>query len=167
MEKSINANKYKELSNSRKIYKKGNVIVGSIKSIEPYGVFVKIDENTTGLLHINDISVSRINHPNDRFKIGSKVKAIVKNYDADTGKLSLSSKEVFGTWKENIKDLNEKTIVKGIVRNRDKYGVFVELKPNLVGLADYKSYVSYGDEVNVYIKKISNETKKVKLVIVD
>lgn len=120
-----------------------------------------------GLLHINDISISRINHPSDRFKIGNKVKASVKKYDSNTGKLSLSTKELLGTWEDNIKKFEEKTVVKGIIRNRDKYGVFVELTPNLVGLAEYKGYVSYGDEVNVFIKKISNETKKVKLVIVD
>ena len=140
---------------------------GIVKSIQPYGVFVEVDKNMVGLLHINDISVSRINHPSDRFKIGSKIKVSVKKYDVDTGKLSLSTKELLGSWEDNIKDFNEKTVVKGIVRNRDKYGVFVELKPNLVGLAEYKSYVSYGDEVNVFIKKISKETKKVKLVIVD
>ena len=167
MGKSITFNNYKELSNSQKVYKKGEILTGTIKNIEPYGVFVKINQNTTGLLHINDISISRINHPSDRFKIGSKIKVLVKNYDNDTGKLSLSTKEIFGTWEENIKDYSEKTVVKGIVRNRDKYGVFIELKPNLVGLAEYKSYVSYGDEVNVFIKKISNETKKVKLLIVD
>ena len=72
-----------------------------------------------------------------------------------------------GSWEGNIKDFEEKTVVKGIVRNKDKYGIFIELKPNLVGLAEYKGYVSYGDEVNVFIKKISKETKKVKLVIVD
>ena len=140
---------------------------GTVKSIEPYGVFVEVGKNMVGLLHINDISVSRINHPSDRFKVGNKIKVSVKKYDVDTGKLSLSTKEILGSWEENIKEFNEKTVVKGIVRNRDKYGVFVELKPNLVGLAEYKSYVSYGDEVNVFIKKISKETKKVKLVIVD
>lgn len=167
MEKSIITNNYKELSNSRKVYKKGNVLTGTVKSVQPYGVFVEVGKNMVGLLHINDISISRINHPSDRFKIGSKLKVQVKNYDEDTGKLSLSTKEIFGTWEDNVKEFTEKTVVKGIVRNRDKYGVFVELKPNLVGLAEYKSYVSYGDEVNVFIKKISNETKKVKLVIVD
>ena len=147
--------------------KKGNIIQGKIKSIEPYGAFVEVSENVVGLLHINDISISRINHPSDRFKVGNKIKVLVKSYDSDTGKLSLSTKELLGSWEDNIKDFEEKTVVKGIVRNKDKYGIFIELKPNLVGLAEYKGYVSYGDEVNVFIKKISKETKKVKLVIVD
>ena len=167
MEKSSVLNNYKELSNSRKVYKKGDVVLGTVRGIEPYGVFVEVSKNMVGLLHINDISVSRINHPSDRFKLGNKIKAEVKKFDVDTGKLSLSTKELFGSWDDNIKNFEEKTVVKGIIRNRDKYGVFVELTPNLVGLAEYKGYVSYGDEVNVFIKKISKETKKVKLVIVD
>ena len=150
-----------------KKYKKGSVLQGTIKSIQPYGAFVEVSPNVVGLLHIKDISISRINNTSDRFRVGNQIKVMVKHYDMDTGRLMLSTKELFGTWKENIKDITEKTIVKGVVRNKDKYGVFVELKPNLVGLAKYKGYVSYGDEVNVFVKKISEETKKVKLVIVD
>lgn len=167
MNESIINKNYKDYSNAIKKFKKGNIISGTVKSIQPYGVFVEIEKNIVGLLHINDISVSRIKHPSDRFKVGSKIKVSVKRFDSDTGKLSLSTKELFGTWEENIKEFEENTTVKGIIRNRNKYSVFVELKPNLVGLAEYKSYVSYGDEVNVFIKKISKETKKVKLVIVD
>lgn len=154
-------------SNQKRIFRKGSILQGTVKSIQPYGAFVEVAENVVGLLHIEDISVSRIKHPKDRFKVGSKIKVLVKNYDSNTGRLSLSTKELLGSWDDNIKDFSEKMVVKGIIRNRDKYGVFVELKPNLVGLAEYKGYVSYGDEVNVFIKKISEETKKVKLVIVD
>lgn len=156
-----------ETARKMKCYQKGNIVYGTVKSIKPYGAFIEVSKNVVGLLHINDISNSRINRPEDRLRIGSKIKAKVKNYDSKTGRLVLTTKELYGTWEENIKDFKENTIVKGTVRNKDKYGVFVELKPNLVGLAEYKGYVSYGDKVNVFIKKISEETKKVKLVIVD
>lgn len=58
--------------------------------------------------------------------------------------------------------------VKGIVKEEDKYknGIFIELKPNLVGLAEYKEGYIYGQEVKVYIKKIMKEKKKIKLLIV-
>lgn len=165
--KNYNLNDFKKLSNSHKVYKRGKIFYGTVKSIKPYGVFVEVDKNMTGLLHTNDISTSIINNPEDRFKVGSKIKVSVKKFDSDTGKLSLSTKNLLGSWEDNIKGLKEEMVVKGIVRNRDKYGVFVELKPNLVGLAEYKSCVSYGDEVNVVIKKISPETKKVKLSILE
>ena len=73
-----------------------------------------------------------------------------------------------GTWEDNIRKFKERTVVKGVVRNKEKYGVFIELAPNLVGLADMKNEsISYGDKVNVLIKKISPDTKKIKLVILD
>ena len=58
-------------------------------------------------------------------------------------------------------------VVKGIVKECDKYknGIFIELKPNLVGLAEYKENIEYGQEVEVYIKKIMPEKKKIKLII--
>jgi ribosomal protein S1 len=73
-----------------------------------------------------------------------------------------------GNWDENIKEFSEKTVVEGIVKETDKFknGIFIELKPNLVGLAEYKEGVEYGQKVNVYIKKIIKERKKIKLFIV-
>ena len=147
---------------------KGMLVKGKVKNIQPYGAFIELQKGIVGLLHIEDISVCRIQSPADVFKIGDVVVTKVKSYDKDTGRISLNYKDLLGTWEENIKEIEEKTIVKGIVRNREKFGVFIELKPNLVGLAeDKKLSVSYGDVVNVYIKKISPETKKIKLVILD
>lgn len=59
-------------------------------------------------------------------------------------------------------------IVKGIAREteKSKNGIFVELKPNLVGMAEYKENIEYGQNVEVYIKKIVPDKKKVKLIIV-
>ncbi len=151
----------------KKIFKKNNVLQGVVKSIQPYGAFVEVSKNIVGLLHIEDISISQINNPMDRYKIGDKIKVKVKAFDSNTGKLSLSTKELYGSWEDNIKEFKENSVVKGIVRKNDKYGIFVELKPNIIGLAKCKRFVSYGDEVNVFIKKISSETKKVKLVILD
>ena len=59
--------------------------------------------------------------------------------------------------------------VTGIARETEKRknGIFVELKPNLIGLADYKQNIEYGNNVNVYIKRIVPEKKKIKLIIID
>ena len=58
--------------------------------------------------------------------------------------------------------------VKGIAREieKAKNGIFAELRPNLVGLAEYKEGIEYGENVEVYIKKIIPEKKKVKLIII-
>ncbi len=146
--------------------KEGMVLSGIVRNMEQYGVFIDVGGGVTGLLHIEDISVARIKHPNERFKIGDRIKVIVKSFDRETGRIILSHKELLGNWEDNIKEFKEGTTVIGIARAREKNGIFVELKPNLVGLAEHKSGVEYGQRVSVFIKKIVPEKKKIKLVIV-
>lgn len=145
----------------------GKVLNGKIKSIQPYGVFVELARNVTGLLHIENISVGRIRHPSERFKVGQSIRVVVKSIDSDTGKIVLSHKEFLGTWEENVEKFSEGEIVTGIVREKEKNGIFIELLPNLIGLAEYVSDVSYGEKVQVKIKKILPERHKIKLVILD
>ena len=122
---------------------------------------------TSGLLHIEDMSVSRIKSPYERFEIGQKVEVLVKNIDQEKNRVSFTYKELLGTWEDNIKEYEQGTVVKGIARDttKDKNGIFIELKPNLVGLAEYKENIEYGQDVNVFIKKIIPEKKKIKLLI--
>ena len=133
-----------------------------------FGAFVEIGGGVVGLLHIEDISVSRIKSPEERFFIGQKINVMIKSIDKDNNKIVLSYKELLGDWDENVKEYTEKTVVEGIVKETDKIknGIFIELKPNLVGLAEYKDGVEYGQKVNVYIKKIIKERKKIKLLII-
>lgn len=123
----------------------------------------------SGLLYIEDICVSRIKSPYERFKVGQEVKVMVKSINKDENKISFTYKELLGTWEDNIKEFRQGTVVHGIVRDaeKSKNGIFVELKPNLVGLAEYKDNIEYGQNVDVYIKKIVPEKKKVKLLIFD
>jgi len=146
--------------------KEGMVLSGIVRNMEQYGVFVDVGGGVTGLLHIEDISVARIRHPNERFKIGDKIKVLVKSFDRETGRIILSHKELLGTWEDNIIEFKEGSTVIGTIRAREKNGIFIELKPNLVGLAEHKPGVEYGQTVSVFIKKIVPEKKKIKLVIV-
>lgn len=146
----------------------GQEVCGIVKNIKPYGVFVEIGGGVVGLAHIEDLSVARIKTPYERLKIGQKINIMVKSIDRNTGKVILSYKETLGTWEENVKNFEEGTKVKGIIREteKNKNGIFVELTPNLVGMAEYKENLEYGQSVNVYIKKIIPEKKKIKLVII-
>ena len=72
-----------------------------------------------------------------------------------------------GTWLENAKELNAGETVCGIVRSITDYGIFVELKPNLAGLAENKEGVELGNMVSVFIKNLIPEKMKAKLAIVD
>lgn len=146
----------------------GSVVKGTVKNIRKFGAFVEIDKGPVGLLHIEDISVSRIKSPEERFSIGQKIDVMIKSIDKQNNKVVLTYKELLGNWDENVEEYNEKTVVEGIVKEPDKFknGIFIELKPNLVGLAEYKEGLEYGQKVNVYIKKIIKDRKKIKLLIV-
>lgn len=146
----------------------GMIVKGIVKSMQPYGVFVEIGGGIVGLLHIEDISIARIKSPAERLKIGQKINVMVKCIDRKLERVILTYKELLGDWDENVKDFQEGTVVTGIAREIEKYknGIFIELKPNLVGMAEYKEGIEYGQNVEVYVKKIIPEKKKVKLIIV-
>lgn len=146
--------------------KPGMKLKGFVRNITQYGVFIDVGAGVTGLLKIEDISVVRIMHPNERFNLGQRVEVLVKKFDRDTGRIEFTYKELLGTFEDNVKDLKEGDIIEGFVRAREKNGIFVELKPNLVGLAEHRSGVEYGQKVLVHIKKIVPDKKKIKLIIV-
>ena len=111
--------------------KPGDIVNGIVTNIRPFGVFVEIGGGISGLLHIENISVARIKNPNERFKVGQKIKIMIKSIDKENNRIDLTYKELLGTWKENIEDLKEGTVVTGIVRNKEKLGrgIFIEIKP--------------------------------------
>lgn len=143
----------------------GDIINAKVTHLEPFGAFVDIGCGIPSLIPIDLISVSRISHPSDRFLIGQNIKAIVKS--TEKGKITLSHKELLGTWQENADLYSTGETVTGIVRSVEDYGIFVELSPNLAGLAELKEGVEPGNMVSVYIKAIIPEKMKVKLIIVD
>ena len=150
-----------------KLSDKGKRFRGVVKSIQPYGAFIRTDSGFDGLLYIEDISVARIKSPEERLKVGQKIDVVIKDVDELKNRVFFSHKEILGTWDENIEGLEEKEIVTGIVREteKNKKGIFIEIKPNLVGMAEYKDGLEYGQKVNVYVKKIIKDKKKIKLII--
>ena len=147
--------------------KKGQIVNGTVTGIKPYGAFIEIDNGPVGLAFIEDLSVVRIKSPEERLKIGQKVKCMVKEVNEETKRINLSYKDCLGTWDENVKNFKEGMTVKGIVRNTEekKNGIFIELTPNLVGMVEYTDKLEYGQPIDVYIKKIIPEKKKIKLVV--
>jgi len=144
----------------------GDIIDARVSHMENFGVFADVGAGVSALLPIDAISVSRIPHPNARFTAGQMIKAVVRGRD-DQGRLLLSHKELLGTWEENASLFSPGETVPGIVRSVEKYGVFVELTPNLAGLAEYSEEVADGYHASVYIKSILPERMKIKLIIVD
>ena len=118
------------------------------------------------LISIDQISVSRISHPRDRFAVGESIYAVVKAVEPE-GRVQLSHKELLGTWAENAELYLPGETVAGVIRSVEDYGVFVELTPNLAGLAEPCEGVRAGQHAGVYIKSILPEKMKIKLIIVD
>lgn len=145
----------------------GDIIPARITHLEHFGAFVDVGCGIASLLSIDCISVSRISHPKDRFYIGMPIKAVVKSIDPETGRIYVTHKELLGTWEENASRFRVGQTVVGIVRSVEQYGIFIELAPNLAGLAEYKEGISVGQSVAVYIKNIIPERMKIKLVIID
>lgn len=144
----------------------GDVIEAKITHLESFGAFCDIGCGNIALLPIDAISVSRISHPKDRFAVGDNIKAVIKSVASD-GKITLSHKELLGTWEENAKDFSAGQTVTGVVRSVEPYGVFVEITPNLAGLAEPKEGVKVGQQASVYIKSILHDKMKIKLIIID
>ena len=116
---------------------------------------------------MDSLSVSRISHPSDRLSVGDKLHAIVRTVDREVGRIYMSIRELLGTWEENAASFSPTQTVTGIVRSVEDYGIFVELSPNLAGLAEYRPGVCVGDGCAVYIKSMIPERMKVKLVLID
>ncbi len=143
----------------------GDVIPARVTHLEPFGAFVDIGSGIVSMVPIDAISVSRISHPSDRFTVGQCVRVIVK---AIQGKrICLSHKELLGTWEQNAALFHVGETTCGIVRSVEKYGVFIELMPNLAGLAELRQPVQPGQRTSVYIKALIPEKLKVKLILVD
>ncbi len=144
----------------------GDIVDAKITHLESFGAFCDIGCGNVALLPIDAISVSRISHPKDRFQVGDNIKAVIKSI-GDDGKITLSHKELLGTWEENACEFSAGQTVTGVIRSVEDYGVFVEITPNLAGLAEPKENVKVGQQASVYIKSILRDKMKIKLIIID
>lgn len=145
----------------------GDIIDAKITHIEPFGCFCDIGCGIISLLPVDCISVSRISNPKERFSQGDRIKCAVKQNDKQSGRVSLTHKELLGTWEENAAQFSAGQTAAGIIRSIEPYGIFVELSPNLAGLAEWCEDAHIGQSAAVYIKSIIPEKMKIKLVIVD
>ncbi len=144
---------------------RGDVIPARITRLETFGAFCDIGCGLPALIPIADISVSRIAHPRDRFTPGMEILGVVSSLD--NGRVCLSHRELLGTWEENAALFNAGETIAGIIRSVEPYGVFVELTPNLAGLAEPREGVRVGQQAAVYIKSVQPDKLKIKLALID
>ena len=143
----------------------GDIIDASVTHLEKFGAFIDIGAGINALIPIDMLSVSRISHPKQRLVQGQNIKTVLRKIEPD--KMTFSLKELLGTWQENADEFKAGETVTGVVRSIESYGVFVELAPNLAGLAEPQENLFVGQQVAVYVKSVIPEKMKIKLVIVE
>lgn len=143
----------------------GDIIRARVTRLETFGAFCDIGCGVSALMPIAGMSVSRISHPADRLRVGMDICAVITSME--DGRICLSQRELLGTWEQNIARFSQGETVVGTVRSVESYGVFIELTPNLAGLAEPREDLVPGQQVSVYIKSVLADKMKVKLIIID
>jgi small subunit ribosomal protein S1 len=154
-----------------------SVVKGRIVSITNYGVFVELEKGVEGLIHISEMSwTQHIKHPSEIYQINDEVEAKVLAIDSTDRKISLGVKQLQpDPWDELEKKYTPGMKVKGIVRNLTQFGAFVEIEEGIDGLIHVsdlswikvvrhpKEILQKGQEIDVVILEINNETRKISL----
>lgn len=145
----------------------GDVIPAVVVNPVSFGVFCDIGCGFTALMRIDRCCVSRLQTSGEMFYPGQEIYAVVHSVDDSQGFLNLTGRELLGTWEENAALFRQGQTVTGTVRSVMPYGVFVELTPNLSGLAEPDSSVEVGDSVSVFIRAILPDKHKIKLNLLE
>ena len=154
---------------------KGQVLEGTVKNITSYGVFVDLG-GVDGLIHITDLSWSRVNHPSEILEDGQTVKVVILDFDDEKTRIQLGMKQLEAhPWDALSADLKVGDKVKGKVVVLADYGAFVEVAPGVEGLIHVSEmswsthlrsagdFVKVGDEVEAEILTLDREDRKVSL----
>lgn len=154
-------------------YKVGDNVEGDVTAVTDFGAFVRFDTNLEGLVHISEIAWQRIDHPRDVLKVGDHVRAEIINIEGS--KIFLSMKKlVDDPWKSVGERFKVGQIVRGRVLKINPFGLFVELDPDIHGLAhiselsnkpvkDVNEIARMGDEFDFRIVTIDPENHRLGL----
>ncbi len=161
-------------------YPEGTVIMGKIRNVTDFGIFIGIEDDIDGLIHVSDISWrKRIKHPSEFYKKGQEIEAVVLNVDVENEKFSLGIKQLEkNPWEELREKFGIGAVISGKVTNVTDFGVFVEIEEGIEGLVHIseisheriksaKEIYSVGDTVSAAIKNVDIDSQKVGLSIKD
>ena len=144
----------------------GSVLWARVTHLAAFGAFCDIGCGVIALLPLERLSMARVRHPAERLAVGQKLPVLLSGIDPAVPRFTLSCRELLGTWLENASRFAPGDTVPGVVRSVQDYGIFVELTPNLSGLADSREDIPEGRLVSVYIRSIQPQTGKIKLQMV-
>lgn len=145
----------------------GEIIRVRVTHLEQFGAFVDMGCGLISMIGVENVSVSRIRTTAQRFHTGQDIFAVVLRCDEQSGRVWLTHRELLGTWEQNAQRLQPGMAVRGIIRGVESYGVFVELTPNLSGLAESSRDLTVGMDAAVLVKSIQKDRMKIKLNILE
>ena len=161
-------------------YPEGTVIKGEIKNVTDFGIFVGIEDDIDGLIHVSDISwKKRIKHPSEFYKKGQEIEAVILGIDVDAEKFSLGIKQLEeNPWEKLASRYAPGSIITGKVTNITDFGVFVEIEEGIEGLVHIseisheriksaRDIYSVGDIVSAVVKNVDIVSQKIGLSIKD
>jgi small subunit ribosomal protein S1 len=117
-------------------YPVGTKVVGRVKTVTDFGIFIGFDEGVDGLVHVSEMSwTKKIKHPSELYKKGQEVEAVVLNIDRKNERFSLGVKQLTpDPWKDVARRYRKGEVVVGKVTNVTDFGAFVELEEGIEGL---------------------------------
>ena len=117
-------------------YPVGTKVVGRVKTITDFGIFIGFEEGVDGLVHVSEMSwTKKIKHPSELYKKGQEVEAAVLNIDTKNERFSLGIKQLTpDPWKEVARRYRKGEVVTGKITNLTDFGAFVELEEGIEGL---------------------------------
>lgn len=145
----------------------GDIIPAIVQNPASFGVFCDIGCGVTALMRIGRCCVSRLENTAQLYRCGQLLHAAILQIDKANRRIELTGRELLGTWEDNAALFQNGQTVTGIVRSILPYGIFVELTPNLSGLAELQPGLKVGDQVSIYIRSIQPEKHKIKLSILE
>ena len=156
---------------------KGQVLEGTVKNMTSYGVFIDLG-GVDGLIHITDLSWSRINHPSEILELDQSIKVVILDFDDDKSKIQLGLKQLTDhPWDKLGDDVKEGSKIKGKVVVIADYGAFVEVDEGIEGLVHVsemswsthlrsaQDFVNVGDEIDAVVLTLDRESRKMSLGI--
>ena len=156
---------------------KGQVLEGTVKNMTSYGVFIDLG-GVDGLIHITDLSWSRINHPSEILELDQSIKVVILDFDDDKSKIQLGLKQLTDhPWDKLGDDVKEGSKIKGKVVVIADYGAFVEVDEGIEGLVHVsemswsthlrsaQDFVNVGDEIEAVVLTLDRESRKMSLGI--
>jgi|GEM_PF-426940 len=154
----------------------GDLLEGIVRTVKDFGAFVDLG-GLEGLIHISKLSWERIKHPSEVIEVGQKVKVKVDKIDKQTGKMSLSYRDLLeNPWDSAIATIAPGAVMSGTVTRVTNFGAFVRVAAGIEGLvhisevaghrvSNVSAFLKEGQEVEVKVLNIDRETQKIALSI--